>query len=274
MRIDTSIRANEGLVDEQIRRFAPSVFATTAHASRSNRFAVIPTADVLGGLRREGFVPVFASQSRVRDATRRDFTRHLLRLRPLTGAVARAVGDVNYEISIVNANDGSTVYQMDAGLFRLVCLNGMVVADGNIEGIRIRHTGDVVGNVIDGAYEIVREFDRVSEHVQQFRQIELNPAERQVFGRAALVAKYGEQNAYPITVDQVVEPRRPADVGADLWRTFNVVQENVVRGGLESRSATGRRGRTREVHGISQNVSLNKALWTLAEEFAKLKTAH
>jgi hypothetical protein len=71
----------------------------------------------------------------------------------------------------------------------------------------------------------------------------------------------------------VLDPRRTADAGQDLWSTFNVVQENVVRGGLEYRSANGRRNRTRSVTGIAQNVSVNKALWTLAEEMAKLKLA-
>jgi len=62
------------------------------------------------------------------------------------------------------------------------------------------------------------------------------------------------------------EDREPS-----LWNTFNVVQENLVRGGLATfNSSTRRRGQTREVASIDGNTSLNRALWILAEEMRKL----
>ena len=45
----------------------------------------------------------------------------------------------------------------------------------------------------------------------------------------------------------------------------------MIRGGVRGRSATGRRVSTREVGGVSENVKLNKALWTLADSMAALK---
>jgi len=62
---------------------------------------------------------------------------------------------------------------------------------------------------------------------------------------------------------------------------LNVVQENVIKGGLHGIAITtderGRRQRrnvtTRTVNGIDQDVKLNRALWTLAEKMAELKTA-
>jgi hypothetical protein len=72
--------------------------------------------------------------------------------------------------------------------------------------------------------------------------------------------------------------RRGDDTGSDLWTTLNRVQENSIRGGLRgvTRDANGRRQvrRTREVTGIDQDVKLNRALWTLAEEMRKLKATH
>ena len=76
----------------------------------------------------------------------------------------------------------------------------------------------------------------------------------------------------PITVEQLIEARRPEDFGRNLWKAFNRVQENVIRGGQPGRSTTGRRIRTREVASIDRGVSLNRALWVLAEEMRKLKT--
>ncbi|MGG6549144.1 UNVERIFIED_CONTAM: DUF945 domain-containing protein, partial [Prevotella sp. 15_C9] len=70
---------------------------------------------------------------------------------------------------------------------------------------------------------------------------------------------------------QLLRPRRFDDRESDLWSTFNRVQENLVKGGLDGRTANGRRQRTRPVQGIDQNVRLNRALWLLAEGMRELK---
>jgi hypothetical protein len=49
------------------------------------------------------------------------------------------------------------------------------------------------------------------------------------------------------------------------------VQENALKGGQPGRGAKGRRLHTRPVGSIDRSVSLNRALWVLAEEMRKLK---
>ena len=77
----TGTRADRPLSDEEIRAVAPSIFAEAAHESRSSRYTYIPTIDVLNGLRREGFQPFMACQTRVRDDGKREHTKHMIRLR-------------------------------------------------------------------------------------------------------------------------------------------------------------------------------------------------
>ena len=50
--------------EDEMFKTAPSVFALTAHESRSHRFQPIPTIEILRALTKEGFVPVGAKQSR------------------------------------------------------------------------------------------------------------------------------------------------------------------------------------------------------------------
>lgn len=75
----------------------------------------------------------------------------------------------------------------------------------------------------------------------------------------------------------MLAPRRHADAGNDLWRTFNRVQENAIRGGMSAwdRDAAGHRRRTttRDVNGIDADVRINKALWMLGERMAQIKNA-
>ena len=61
-------------------------------------------------------------------------------------------------------------------------------------------------------------------------------------------------------------------MGHSLWMAFQRTQQNAMRGGQLGRSAQGRRMRTREVASIDRSVSLNRALWVLAEEMRKLKS--
>ena len=108
------------------------------------------------------------------------------------------------------------------------------------------------------------------------KAIQLSEDERRLLGEVSLVARYGEDES-PVRPEQIIEPRRREDVDRSLWTTFNVIQENVVRGGLHGRrrNAEGciRRSQTRAINGIDQHVTLNRALWTLAEGMQRLKTA-
>ncbi|MCU0790694.1 MAG: DUF945 domain-containing protein [Nitratireductor sp.] len=264
-RVSGLVRADRPLTDDQIIRAAPSVFADSAHESRSRRYTYIPTIEVVNGLRREGFEPFMACQARTRVEGKEAFTKHLLRFRHQ----GQINGDEANEIILVNSHDGTSSYQMLAGCFRFVCHNGLICGETH-EDFRVRHSGDVVGNVIEGAFRVLDEFERVDASKVNMKRIDLRPEHQQAFAQAALQLRYDPDEAAPIEPRQLNEARRFDDRGADLWRTFNRVQENLLRGGLSGRNANGRRTTTREVKGVSENVRLNRALWTLAEEMARL----
>jgi hypothetical protein len=262
------LRSATPLTEEQMRKVAPSIFAEAAHDSRSQRYTYIPTATVLGKLRSEGFQPFVVAQTRVRDEGKRDFTKHLLRLRH-----ASQINDSEAnEVILLNSHDGTSSYQMLAGMVRFACTNGLVCGDVASD-VRVHHKGNIVDNVIQGAFDVLDGFELVREVRDSMRDVALSGVEAEIFARSALALKYepDETKPAPITERQLLQPRRSADDRPDLWTTFNRIQENMVRGGLPMRTANGRRQRTRAVEGIDQSVKLNRALWRLAEEMRKLK---
>jgi len=182
---------------------------------------------------------------------------------------AATLSDTANEIILVNSHDGTSSYQMLAGCFRFVCHNGLICGE-TVEDLRIRHSGDVLNNVIEGAYRIVEEFDKVDASKELMRGIELNQRQQNAFANAALQLRYDPEENIPILGHQLNLARRDDDRGADLWRTFNRVQENIMQGGLQGFTRNGGKTTTRKVTGLSENVRLNRALWTLAEEMAKL----
>jgi hypothetical protein len=263
-----SLRSHAPIEDAQLRQVAPSIFAEAAHDSRSQRYTYIPTSTVLDGLRKEGFQPFMVTQTRVRDESKREFTKHMLRLRH-----ASQIADTEAnEIVLLNSHDGTSSYQMLAGMFRFVCANGLVCGT-TVADVRVPHKGQIIDNVIQGAHDVLDGFGLVRELRDDMRGLDLQPAEAEAFARSALTLKYEPDpvTPAPVTEAQILAPRRAADTGSDLWTTFNRVQENLVRGGLPARNAAGRRIRTREVQGIDQSVKINRALWMLAEEMKKLK---
>jgi hypothetical protein len=164
-----------------------------------------------------------------------------------------------------------------AFLIAWVAWSYLICGDGFGE-IRVQHKGDVVRDVIEGAYSVVNDFGRAIDSAENMRAIALQPEARAAFAESALALKYYDQDedrtVAPIRAEQLLMPARYEDKGNDLWTVFNTVQENLIRGGLRGRSvdANGRRRRvtTRAVKGIDGNVRLNRALWTLTEQMAKL----
>ncbi|MFJ5328698.1 DUF945 domain-containing protein, partial [Escherichia coli] len=54
--------------------------------------------------------------------------------------------------------------------------------------------------------------------------------------------------------------------------TWQRVQENMIKGGLSGRSASGKNTKTRAITGIDGDIRINKALWVIAEQFRKWKS--
>jgi hypothetical protein len=272
-------RNNEPLTDEQIQKFAPSAFAGQAHDSRSDRYTFIPTIEVIGGLRRAGFAPVFASQSTSRIEGKELFTKHMIRFRSLEQNLTQ-VGDTAVELAMTNSHDGTSLYEFSLGAFRLACLNGLMVSEGLVQSVKVRHSGNIIDRVIESTRNLIQFAPTVVEAIREWKQIVLSPAEQQILAAGALALRF-EENA-PVAAERLLRAQRSADTNNDLWTVFNRIQENAVNGGLryqheqrdpETNEYLGtRNARTRQVKGIDNNTRLNRELWTLAQRMAELKT--
>ncbi|MBC8751616.1 MULTISPECIES: DUF932 domain-containing protein [Paraburkholderia] len=260
------LRSDNPLTNNEIAEVAPSILAQSAHESRSARYSYIPTVDMLDALRKEGFQPFMVCQTRVRKEGMRDYTKHMLRLRHADQITGREAN----EVILLNSHNGASSYQMIAGMFRWACQNGIVC--GNVlNDIRIPHKGNVIGEVIEGAFKVLKSFEATTEQREGMAATVLDEGEQVAFARAALTLRYEEDKPAPVTERQLLAPRRVEDRAPDLWATFNRVQENMIRGGLQGRNASGRATTTRAVTGIDQNIRLNRALWVLADELRRLR---
>lgn len=269
------------MTESDLRRVAPSIFAEDAHESRSAKYTYIPTFQVLAGLQKAGFVPVRAIQGRSRTEGKAEFTKHMIRLQHPDYANRTALQGVSPEVVLLNSHDGSSSYRMLAGVFRSICTNSMIVMEDDATDIRVPHKGDILGKVIEGSFEVIGESRATLERVEEWQGLTLNRDEQMVLAEAAHVLRFGEADGTvntPIKPQQLLGARRRDDQGADLWRTHNVLQENMIRGGLygvarDPETGRPRRMTTREVRGIDGDVKLNRAMWLLSHRMAELKAA-
>lgn len=269
----------KGMTEDELFKAAPSIFATTAHESRSARFAPIPTIEVVRGLKKEGFEVVGARQSLTRVEGKAPYTKHLLRLRRMDMDKSYRVGDTVAEMLLKNANDGTSIYDLFSGLFRIACMNSMVASVGAIDSVKVRHSGkEIVNKVIEGTFSVIENSKLALAAPEQWSRIRLEREEQLALAEAARVLRFGDAEGKvetSITTEQLLTARRRDDVQNNLWTNFNVVQENVIKGGLHGViiDANNRRRRmsTREVKGIDQDVKLNRALWTLTNRLAEIK---
>lgn len=260
------------LTHDQLHRTAPAVFAQEPDAEVSDRYGFVPTIEVVDALKNEGWHPVRAQQTNVRDVSRQTTARHMIRFRQEPDRQID-LGDSVAELVLTNSHDRSAAYQLDLGLFRLICSNGMVAPVSDMGGIRVRHGKHIVDQILEGSIQLSHEVPGIADGIEAFQSIMIRRDEAQLFAEAALALRYGEQwqDTSPIRPHDVLEARRTEDAGSTLWQVFGRTQENLFKGGLRGKSASGRRTRTRAINNVTEDVRLNRALWTLTERFAELK---
>jgi hypothetical protein len=259
---------------DAIRRLAPSVFATQAHADVTDKYRFIPTFEMLETLESQGWQCVQAGEHSIRKLSKKGFQKHMLRFR---NPNLPKIADSEIDLVTFNSHDRTTAYKFVAGVFRPVCANGLMVGTELFEPITVKHVGYKADNVIEAAYRLIDTVPRIAETIQGFQSVELNLEEKLAFANAALVAKLGEateDRPQELNPAILLRPRRSEDQKNDLWSTLNVVQENLIRGGQRTVNLQRtRRMTTRPVASISENARLNQALWTLAESLKQHKAA-
>ena len=234
----------------------PATFAEAADPLRTSKhYTFISTAQVVSALLEAGFEPTRAQQTRARNADASGHAKHMIRFSHTKESLTLV--DAIPELVLINSHDGTSAYTLRAGLYRPICTNGLLAQIGDFGVIQVPHRGNVVAHVVEGALAITRGFAAMGAVVEQMHGKQLDERQRWDFAAAALSVRYHRLDHHqPISADQALLPRRNADYGNSLWITYNMVQENLCRGGLTGKTAKGRVTRTRGISSYSARVGI------------------
>lgn len=258
------------LTRDQLRTLCPSVFATRPYDGLSDRYRFVSTIDVIERMEGHGFLPVRASQSRCRIEGKRPFTKHMIRLRHVAD-MGGEVGEETPELVLVNSHDRTSAYRLFAGVFRLICSNGAVIQSADFGGFSIRHSGGsgFYNQLEDATGRIMEEMPVIMRRIDEWKGISLSRLEQLELAAKAWDLKPNQA----VTLDALLNHRRPEDAPGhemrrDLWRSYNVIEENLFKGGLSGVNQRGRRIRTRPIKAVTADLNIHRQLWSVAESFA------
>lgn len=273
-----------GLTVDQIARRAPSIMAERPYSggALTERYVFLPTIEPVKALIAEGWEPFEVFENKVRKDDKHGFQKHMIRFRH-RNAISLFNG-VDFNMLLTNSHDGTSAYKLMCALFRMVCGNGLIAVDKELEAMAVRHSGrKTIDDVVEASYRIIENAPLVANAIESMSAQKLTESERIAFARASLELRWQSEereavngqvevvSTAPIKAETLLKVRRNGDMATDTFTTLNVVQEHLIRGGDYGRNANGGATTTREVKSVTESTKLNRALWVLAREMEKLK---
>lgn len=260
----------------------PSLFAEGPDSNRSDRYTFVSTARIIEQMaeRNMGITGIRIPNTRKADPAH---ARHEVSFAPLDDSMSFAdprlkvinhgtyhldAAIVRPELRIMNSSDGTTSISAFIGMSALICANGLVVSRGTIGEIRMKHLGFDPEDVYSAIDQYVGKIPQIAEVVQTWGEREMSLDERIEFASQAREIRWPDKHFDP---KLLLNTRRVEDKGTDLWATYNVVQENMIRGGFSPDLALGnghKARKTRALVHIGKSNEINENLWDLAANWA------
>lgn len=253
------------LSQDQIIKRAPSILTAEPIEEVSDKYSFVPTIDVINMIASKGWMPFDANQQLTRIKDRKPFVSHIVKF---TMEQFFDHGEKErMDLILFNSHDKMSCFKLAIGIFRFVCANGLIVGDDAMS-YKHKHVGLTEEKLLESVDQITTSGEKIGTRISEFKAIDLRPEEKIAYGKSAiklLANKPEEEELYE--PKDIIQSRRPEDDKGDLWNIYNRAQENIIKGGIKRKN----RYKTRPVKSIHRDMRLNKALWTLTEEMAKLK---
>tara|TARA_R100001509_G_scaffold92119_2_gene53225 strand:- start:2513 stop:3322 length:810 start_codon:yes stop_codon:yes gene_type:complete len=255
---------------DELKEVAPSIFSKVPSSNVTEKYTHIPTDQVIRDMELLGWGVVDAKEVNARTKDTKGFQKHLVVFRNPDVVINGEDGDTVYpQVLLTNSHDGKNAFTFTAGLYRMVCENGLVVADTEFEDFKVRHMGYDFETLQDTIKDIIGNLDLTIDSMNKMKETELS--EKQMFDLAksfldirieGSLASYTEE-----AINDVLEPQRKEDKGSGLWEVFNRVQENIIEGNFQYHVGKGTPRQARIIKNFKQDQVLNKKMFSKALEF-------
>jgi len=284
------------LSKRDLNEIAPSIFATLPSPEVTNKYTHIPTEKVIDDMELLGWDVIDAKEVKARTKGTVGFQKHLVvfrnndvvineleagvvrdktsptGLRRSDGTFAKndSTNDVYPQILLTNSHDGKNAFTFTAGLFRMICENGLVIADKELNNIKMRHMGYTFEDLQVLINDIVKKLPLTVDAMNKMKEVELaNEQVVQLAKDLLNIRVEGTDNTPSENSEfEVITTQRKEDEGNGLWEVFNVVQENIINGNFHYRTKSGKDRQARIIKNFKQDMDMNKKMFSKALEYA------
>ena len=293
------VNNHQALNDSEIALLCPVAMKTTmtnkeiTELGLSKHYSFVPTIDVVNDLRTLGYDCVDATQVKSRKKSTNGYQKHMLTFEHPDHKVDQVkeveLADGTTETQVLpaeeypqllltNSHDGGNAFTLSAGIFRLVCSNGLVIKTEDYGTARLVHKG----YSFEAVQKLVKEFEEtmgeVLTKITAMKKVELTKAQQIEFAKKAALLRftaksYNEDNiADVVDIDDLLNVERKEDAGNGLYEVFNRVQESIVQGKYlyaasgKVKDADTKTRKARPIKNFKQSISVNKKLSELAFE--------
>lgn len=272
--IATKVKNHQPLEDNEIKHICPVAFKSemstqeVANLGLSHHYSFVPTMNVVKDLQTMGWDCVDAKQVKSRKKSTQGYQKHMM---TFEHPKYKVEGVEEYpQLLLTNSHDGGNAFQLSAGIFRLVCSNGLVIKTEDYGSQRLIHKGysfEAVQEMVEG---FIATIDETMTRITAMKQKELNQEEMVEFAKQAALLRftsksYNEGNIDKVVyIDELLEATRKEDSGKRLWEVFNRVQERLVGGNYHYLGTKDKPRKARPIKNFKQSFAVNEKLSELA----------
>jgi hypothetical protein len=256
------------LTKEQIKNSAPLIFAEQpTNPDVSDKYLFVNTETIIDDLEKLGWLPVQAVQRKARKSEGTIFSKHMVSFQNPDIMITSQDGDNAYpRILLTNSHDGMQAFKFSVGIFRLVCSNGLVIADEQFSDFKIKHKGYSFEELRNVVRQAVEDLPNRVQVMNDMKNRILTQEEKNQLALDAMLVRAGvktlEYDAE--TIEEILEPKRSEDKGDDLWRVFNVIQEKITQGDFHAALTGAKVRKVRKISSFEKDMKVNKELFKLA----------
>jgi len=270
-------KADQVMTIDQLKKEVPFAFLDAPTRPVSDKYVHVPTSRVIEDLMSMGWQPVQAAQRRGRAGKTSMFSKHMIKFQNPSLIIKGNEGDdVFPQIILTNSHDGTQSFKFMMGLYRLVCSNGLVIADEEFASFKIRHMGYSFEDLQQLITNAVEELPKKVEVINTMKSVELTEKQQKDLAFKAFLLRQGialeSEQAKEVKIsdevlENILETQRAEDAGSDLWVTFNRVQEAITQGGFQGALQGAKIRKVRKIKSFEKDLKLNQQLFDLALQY-------
>ena len=268
------VKNHQALNDKELKYLCPVAFKSKMTANEiqklglSKHYSFVPTMKVVNDLRNLGYDVVDAKQVKARKKSTNGYQKHMI---TFEHPKYKVEGVEEYpQLLLTNSHDGGNAFQLSAGIFRLVCSNGLVIKTEDYGSQRLIHKGYSFEAVQQMVNEFIEVIDETMTRITAMKRTKLNEDQMTEFAKQAALLRftsksYNEDNIDKVVhIDELLDATRKEDNGNAVWEVFNRVQERLVSGNYHYMGTKDKPRKARPIKNFKQNFEVNKKLSELA----------